>query len=107
MFEEKKELFRKWLIEDKGFSTKVAGDVISRCRRLDKQVLSSLDEAVLSPQSYLVALKDINTYAIDMNQEKKKETLLINTLRVAMKKYCEYINPESYECYPNGNSLSR
>ena len=107
MFEENKEDFRKWIIEDRGLSTKLATDIICRCRRLDKQVLSSLDEAVLSPQSYLVALKDINAYAIDISQERKKQSLLINTLRGAMKKYCEYVNPESFECYPNGNSLSR
>lgn len=107
MFEEKTELFRKWLIEDKGLSNKTSGDIISRCKRLNDYVLPSIDDAVSSPESYLVALKAISSYALANKQDKNTQYGLISSLRSSIKKYCEYKNPNTFECYPNGHSLSR
>ncbi|MGP9750089.1 hypothetical protein [Psychrobacter sp. AOP31-B2-9] len=107
MFKENKEDFRQWLIEEKGLSAKVTGDILSRCKRLDKCISQSIEEAVSSPQSYLIALKDIGTYATLNKQTAKSQYNLTATLRAAIRKYCEYRNPETFECYPSGNSLSR
>lgn len=107
MFIENKEGFRQWLIKDKGLSAKASGDILSRCKRLDKCISQSIEEAVSSPQSYLIALKDIKTYAMLNKRTAKSQHNLAATLRAAIRKYCEYRNPETFERYPSGMSLSR
>lgn len=107
MFEENRENFRQWLIDDKGLSLKASGDVICRCKRLDSEVIKSIDLSISSPEFYLMALKDIKTYAIANKTNKQTQYTLMSTLRAAMKKYCEYVNPKKFEQYPNGYSISR
>ena len=107
MFNENKEEFRKWLIEDKKISHRAAGDILSRCKRLDNIVLDSLQISVSSPESYLIALKEIKEYAVIDKQNKKTQYALTATLRAAMKKYCEYMNPQTFEQYPDTYSLIR
>lgn len=107
MYGEDKEHFRNWLLVDKGLSAKACGDTLSRCKRLNEHVLKSIDEAVFTPESYLVALKTIKEYAVSEKENEKTQYDLTSTLRGAMKKYCEFKNPNTYECYPNGYSLSR
>ena len=43
-----RESFRAWLIEQQGFSRKVAADALSRCRRVEKVLDASLDATVLT-----------------------------------------------------------
>jgi len=107
MFKENKEDFREWLIEDKGLSSRAAGNILSRCKRLDGIVLESLHSSISSPESYLIALKKIKEYAKIEKQSAKTQYTLTATLRAAMKKYCEFINPETFEKYPNAYSLLR
>ena len=107
MFKENKEEFRKWLIEDRKLSRRAAGDILSRCKRLDNTVLDSLQISVSSPESYLIALKEIRDYAVIDKQAIKSQYALTATLRAAMKKYCEYMNPQTFEQYPDAYSLIR
>lgn len=105
MFVENREKFRDWLINYKGLSKRCASDVLCRCNRLNKQVLKSIDSAVSSPNLYSVALKEINIYAIQNSNETKQQTTLIITLTNAIKKYCEYKNPKTYEIFPSRTSI--
>lgn len=104
MFEDNKEDFRKWLIEDKKLSSRVAGDILSRCKRLNKAVLESIDLSISSPESYLTSLKEIKDYSTHGNKSVKAQYALNATLIAAMKKYCEYRNPHTFQDYPNGYS---
>lgn len=38
--------FKNWLVETKGFGKKSAGDVLSRCRRIEKTFGVSLDKII-------------------------------------------------------------
>lgn len=105
MFEENKEDFRKWLIEDKKLSSRVAGDVLSRCKRLNKTILEDIDLSISSPESYLASLKEIKDYSKRGKQSAKTQYALDATLIAAMKKYCEYKNPHTFQNYPNGYSI--
>lgn len=102
-----KEDFRTWLVTDKGLSIKVSRDIQCRCKRLDSEILESIDFAVSSPEFYLQALKDIRSYAIANNRNKSSQYAMTSTLRAALRKYCEYCNPESFSLYPNGYSLTK
>lgn len=107
MFLDIKEDFRDWLVNEKGLSVKVSRDIQSRCKRLDTEVLESIDFAISSPEFYLQALKNIRSYAIANNGSKSTQYAMTSTLRAALRKYCEYRNPESFNLYPNGYSLTK
>lgn len=105
MFEENKEEFRKWLIEDKKLSKRVAGDVLSRCKRLNNAVLDSIDLSVSTPEVYLQSLQEIREYTKREKQNQKTRYNLNATFSAAMKKYCEYINPQTFKSYPDAYVL--
>ena len=100
MFDSDKESFRRWLKEEKQLSNRVVGDIISRCNRLDKQVLVSISESVSSISNYVIALHDIEDYAEKNKQKKASQKALAATLRSAIRKYCEFVNPDTYQDYP-------
>lgn len=105
MFTDLKEEFRLWLINECGLSKKSASDVVCRCNRLDRKVLESLDSAVLSVSNYTVAMKDIKNYAILNKKANQTKYTLTSTLRLAMRKYCEFRNPEEFHLYPRGYNV--
>ena len=105
MFKDNKEDFRKWLIEDKKLSSTVAGNVVSRCKRLDSIVLESIDLSVSTPEVYLKSLQEIREYAKSEKENKKTRYTLNATLNAAMKKYCEYMNPQTFKNYPDAYVL--
>lgn len=100
MFDSDKESFRRWLREEKQLSNRVVGDIVSRCNRLDKQVLTSISESVSSISNYIAALNDIEDYAKKNKHEKSSQQSLAATLRGAIRKYCEFVNPDTYEEFP-------
>lgn len=105
MFCEHKEDFRYWLIEVNKLSIKSAGDIISRCRRLEAEVLDSIDLSVSTPEHYSNALKKIKNYAILNKKTIKAQYNLTKSYRAALKKYCQYVKPDTYEQYPSGYSI--
>lgn len=105
MFQNNQEEFRQWLIKEKGLSDRVAGDTISRCRRLNKEVIGSIDRSVSSTESYLSALREIGAYSIKNKEKYSSQYTLGSSLRVALKKYCEFINPTTHKNYPNIYSI--
>lgn len=107
MFKDHKEDFRKWLVEDKNLSKTVAGNIVSRCKRLNNIVLESIDFSVSTPEVYLESLQEIREYAKYEKENKKTRYALNATLSAAMKKYCEYRNPQTFTKYPDAYDLIR
>lgn len=105
MFSEVKEDFREWLIVKKGVSKRVAGDTISRCKRLDEEVLDSIDLAVSSVDNYLLAMAEIKNYARANGAKNGAKYAMRGCLRSAMRKYCEYRNPEKISYFPSAHNL--
>ncbi|MEZ8918554.1 hypothetical protein AB4622_07500 [Vibrio splendidus] len=105
MFSEIKEDFREWLIVKKGVSKRVAGDTISRCKRLDEEILDSIDLAVSSVDNYLLAMSKIKHYARENGTENGAKYAMTGCLRSAMRKYCEYRNPEDISYFPSAYNL--
>lgn len=105
MFNESKEEFRTWLVKHNNISVKAAGDIVCRCNRLDHEVLESIDLSVSSTALYADALKQIKVYAIANKVDSKSQYNLTRSYRAALKKYCQYVNPETYVQYPTGYSI--
>lgn len=105
LFLDLKEDFRTWLINRKGLSKKVAGDVICRCKRLDNEVLDSLEFSISSVDNYLLAMGKINQYSSDKKIEPKARYALSCCLRSAMRKYCEFRHPDDISHFPNAYNL--
>ncbi len=108
MYTDIKEDFRAWLIEDKGLSAKAAGDVLCRCKRLDSGILSAnIDIAISTPKDYLQALQDVGQYASVNRSSKTSIYSMAGVLRSALRKYCEFCNPDSFAYYPTAHSIPR
>ncbi|MGF7411294.1 hypothetical protein [Providencia rettgeri] len=105
MFNECKEDFRSWLIQQNKLSIKSAGDIISRCRRLEVEVLDSIDLSVSTPELYADALKKIKNYAVLNKKTLRAQYNLTKSYRAALKKYCQYVKPDAHEHYPSGYSI--
>ncbi|MCD9472917.1 hypothetical protein [Photobacterium phosphoreum] len=105
MFIERKEDFREWLIEQKGISRRVAGNIISRCKRLDEEVLGSIDLSVSSVDNYLSALSMIKSYSLANKSKDSAKYAMSASLRAAIRKYCEYRNPDDILRFPNAYHL--
>lgn len=106
MFEKDKEEFRKWLVCNKNLSLKVSGDHLCRCKRLHNGIIEPLHLAVSSPDNYVIALKKIKKYGIEKSKTKQEQYNLTCSLTASLKKYCEFKNPNNFENYPNGYSVS-
>lgn len=107
MIKQNKKKFREWLVLEKQLSPRAASDIISRCTRLERTILESLDLSVSSPELYLIALKDIKKYAANTVNDTKSQNTLTGTLRAAIRKYCEYMNPTTFEKYPTAYNLKK
>ncbi len=108
MYIDLKEDFKKWLVDEKGLSIKVAGNVLCRCKRLNNEILQcSIDQAVSTPQHYLQALIEVGQYAVANSSSNSSRYAMTGSLRCALKKYCEYRNPNTYSFYPTANSIPK
>ena len=97
--------FKSWLVKEKGLSKKVASDIVSRCKRLDNDILDSIDNSVESIDNYMIALEIIKKYAACNSFSIKGQYALSSSLRSAMRKYCEFRKPSEITRYPNGYNL--
>ncbi|KJG15289.1 hypothetical protein [Photobacterium angustum] len=97
--------FKAWLMDEKGLSKKVASDIVSRCKRLDSDILESIDDSINSIDNYLLALSIIKKYAMQNSVSIKGQYALSSSLRSAMRKYCEFRKPSEINRYPNGYNL--
>lgn len=106
MFENDRDAFKEWLLHEKKLSPKVSGDHLCRCKRLHSGIIEPLHLVVSSPEQYVIALKKIKLYAVNKSTTKQEQYNLTCSLIAALKKYCEFKNPENFEKYPNGYSVS-
>lgn len=96
--------FENWLISNYGYSNKAARDCISRCHRIEKNLLN-LNEAVSKEDRFNKLLNDIQKYSLVNAKNKKSSHSLNATLRASAKKYALYKHPKWLETtlYPIEN----
>jgi len=78
-----KELFLRWLLETRKLASKAAGDVVSRCKRVESSLNQTLEKTTISQVMFDAALTRIR--GSHPNQ---------NDLLYAMRLYAAFKNPE-------------
>ena len=98
-FEENREAFVLWLINNEKLLTAVAKDYASRCRRIEKHIASDLDFMLSKESNFVNLSKLINQYSLNQSATKTSAYSLNATLRSAAKKYGVFRYPELTEAY--------
>jgi len=83
--------FRKWLISTKGISLKGAGDLVSRCRRVERDLKLSLDSSLHSKDGMEKIQAKIRLNAAKMASEGADQGQLVTSLKGAVRRYWEYL----------------
>lgn len=98
--------FREWLIKN-GLSEKVAGDYVSRCKRIERDLLLKLSEFAQPEEKYHVLMFQIRSYAIATANNKSSAETLTATLRKSARMFFEYLVGASVKRYARcyGNSV--
>lgn len=86
--------FEHWLQEELGYSNKAAKDCISRCKRIEKELVVMLTEATSSQEKFDMLMKEIQIYAQEKTTTKQSAYTLTATLRAAARKYADYKYPQ-------------
>jgi len=77
-----KDLFLQWLLEERKLATKVARDVVSRCKRVESLLGQKLERATTSQAAFDVALTTL-----------RRALPRRNDLLYAMRLYAVFRNP--------------
>lgn len=91
--------FDHWLQQTAGYSKKASRDCISRCKRIETDLLVTLSKAVSSQEKFDILMNDIQIYAKEKSTTKKAAYTLAGTLRAAARKYAHYKYPEKSDKY--------
>ena len=97
-FDSNVEDFREWLVST-GLTKRVAGDYLSRCRRIQRVFNVDLYEAVSKETDYIDLLIRIWRYAESNTNSQKAKHALNRSLRAACKKYAEFKFPKKSKKY--------
>ena len=93
------EHFQDWL-EEHGLSKKVAGDYVSRCRRVEKVLELSLLNSVKSEDRFVALLLQLNQFALVNTTSKSGFYTLKKTLKKSVSMYAEFVVGTKAKCYP-------
>lgn len=97
--------FRRWLL-DSGIASRVAGDYICRCRRIERELNVSLVRAVQSERPYVELMQKIRDYATSSAESASSTYSLAATLRRAARKFAEFLKGDLSHDYPDGRSAN-
>jgi hypothetical protein len=86
--------FEHWLQEELGYTKKAAKDCVSRCKRIEIELVLMLPDAISSQENFDVLMKDIQIYAQEKTTTKQAAYTLTATLRAAARKYADYKYPQ-------------
>ena len=86
--------FRSWLIRDKKLSVKAAGDVISRCKRVEQSLDVHLIGRFESNESFSALMRAISDFCKLDCQTSEKACNRANALRHAVRKLLEFHCPD-------------
>lgn len=81
--------FREWLGREKCLADKPAGDVISRCRRIERDMEVSLARACRSDRSFVQLLHDLKTRVEEYSSGPSRN--VYGPLRRAARLYSEFL----------------
>jgi len=85
------EQFRLWLVQHKRYSPRVRSDALSRCRRVERALLLSLDQSVKSQGELENVIQRIREeILIEASDKSRKEGQA--SLFHAVKRYHEFLN---------------
>jgi len=78
--------FHEWLMTQ-GLSKKAAGDNVSRCCRVEKDLNVNLSDAVSDEKSYLELFEKIHVYSINKSNSVPACYTLAGTLKYSVRKF--------------------
>lgn len=81
-----------WLQEEKNMQTKSARDVVSRCKRVERELNISLDEKLGEVDGIDVVITNLDTASSSFLSPKVKKVYALAVLRRAVRLYSEYLN---------------
>ena len=98
-FEDNREEFILWLINNEKLLPIVARDYSYRCRRIEKDIVRDLDFMLSKESNFVDLSKLINNYSLNQSTTTKSAYSLKGTLRSAAKKYGVFKYPELTKAY--------
>ncbi len=87
----KQETFRSWLVDSRGVSKRVAGDIISRCRRIQKVTGVDLSEAVVRKSSFDLLMDNLDEFILETTENIQRRQTLAGSLRYATRLYAKFL----------------
>lgn len=91
--------FNEWLILEKGLSKRVSGDIISRCKRIEKYISPDLHDAVSTEDNFQELIGNIVSYSRSMLVDAHKASNLKKSLVHAAKHYALFSFNENAQKY--------
>ncbi|WP_273009191.1 hypothetical protein [Alcanivorax sp.] len=89
--------FKNWLIDVKGMTPKAAGDVVSRCKRVKRELGASFDDAFRSEDNFVSLMEMIAQYSYRTTADHIAAQRKTATLRTSVRRLLEYKSPRKVE----------
>ena len=86
--------FKQWLIVEKKQSKKVAGDIVSRCKRIERELGFGLLESFSSNDAYIDLMRAIRDKFRRPSEQPSAAYSRTSTLRHSVRKLLEFSDPE-------------
>jgi hypothetical protein len=83
--------FREWLTQSYGVSLTVAGDVISRCRRVERLTALELQQAVRRKKSFDALIEALDDSIRAISNISRKRARLAASHRYAVRLYARFL----------------
>lgn len=99
--------FRMWLLESRSISRRVSSNYISRCKRVQKELSIDLNNSVRGENKFIDIMIKIQEFAIKKADSKEAAYNLAGSLRLAVKRYAEYICAQKARNYPSNYKLTK
>lgn len=105
-FKEQAPLFKEWLIQ-RGISYKVARDLVSRCKRIERDLGVNLDHETSNYEQFRLLLIAIADHAPQHCQAASTATRYTSSLRAAARKYALFRHGEKALTYKYAHALAK
>lgn len=105
-FNDIQESFREWLIQS-GLSEKLAGDVLSRCRRIERELSISLIDLVETKEKYLILMTRIHSFSFAVTITSKAAYAIRSNFYRASRLFAKFVIGDTSSTYPNGYTFRK
>ena len=99
--------FTEFLVKRKRLSARVAGDYVSRCYRIERELSIDLERETSSSKSYQKLLIDIAKYVDRTATSSTHGYSMSGTFRAAVKKFAEFKVGNKSKNYPTGHTFGK